>query len=103
MDKLPYRGVLNFIPALLYVALLTACSTSDVIPEGNDTYMVASHGFPGWSSGATQEAKALERANAYCKQLGKEVQTVTATESAGGVGQTASGEVHFRCVEPAAK
>ena len=88
---------------IIFVALLlAACAgVTDVVSTGPDTYMVASHGVMGWSSGAAQKAKAFQEADAFCKSLGKQLQTISTNETAGGgFGQIAAGEVHFRCLKP---
>ena len=84
---------------------LTACAgATNVVPEGRDAYMVASHGVMGWSSGSAQKAKALEEADAYCKQHGKQMEVVNESDSGpGGFGKISSGEVHFRCVATTGK
>jgi hypothetical protein len=85
--------MVKLIPALLFVVLLSACSvTSKVVPEGNDTYMVASHGTAGYSSGPAQRANALEKANDYCNQLGKQMEPLSEKDSGALVfGEVASG------------
>jgi hypothetical protein len=81
------------------LALVACAGATNVVPEGGDKFMVASHGTMGWSSGSAQKAKALEEADAYCKQLGKQMEVVSESDSgAGGFGKISSGEVHFRCV-----
>jgi hypothetical protein len=75
-----------------------------VVSTGSDTYMVAAHSVMGWSSGPAQKATAFEEAEAYCKQSGKQMETIEATDTgAGGFGKISSAEVHFRCVSPAAQ
>lgn len=82
------------------VATLTACAgVTDVVSTGPDTYMVASHGVMGWSSGPAQKAKAFQEADAYCKSLGKQPKSISANETPSGFGKIASGEVEFRCVK----
>jgi hypothetical protein len=92
-------------PILVICFALTACAgATNVVPEGHDTYMIASHGTMGWSSGSAQKAKALEEADAYCKQLGKQMDVTNESDTGpGGFGKISSGEVHFRCVAPPAK
>ena len=71
---------------------------------GPDTYMVASHGTMGWSSGPAQKAKAFEEADTFCKNQGKAIETISATDSGPGIyGKISSGEVQFRCTNPTAK
>jgi hypothetical protein len=62
--------------------------------------MVASHGTMGWSSGPAQQAKAFEEADDCCKGMGKQMQPIDSSETEGGFGKIASGEVYFRCVAP---
>lgn len=79
---------------------LGACGgVTDVVKTGPDTYMVASHGTMGWSSGAAQKAKAFQDAENYCKRMGKQVQPTGTNETPGGFGRIASGEVEFRCID----
>ena len=87
--------------ALSIAALLAGCAgATHVVSTGPGTYMIASHGVMGWSSGPAQKAKAFEEAGDYCKQLGKEMQPINSSETEGGFGKIASGEVDFRCVAP---
>ena len=88
--------------------LVGACAgATDVVSTGPDTYMVASHSTMGWSSGPAQKAAAFEKANDYCKGLGKVMQVINARDSGNGAfGKISSGEVDFRCVnadDPALK
>jgi hypothetical protein len=55
---------------VLLASAMTGCAgtSGEVVPTGKDTYMVASHGTMGWSSGPAQKAKAFEIANAYCNR-----------------------------------
>jgi hypothetical protein len=84
--------------AALFVA--SCAGATHVVPTGPNTYMVASRGTMGWSSGGAQKAKAFEEADAYCKASGKVFQVIRTNETAGGFGQIASGEVEFRCLNP---
>lgn len=88
---------------LIVLALAGCAGTTDVVSTGGDTFMVASHGTMGWSSGPAQKAHAIERANAYCSVSGKTMEILNASEQPGGFGRIAAGEVQFRCVSPASK
>ena len=91
-------------PAVAILALSGCAGVTNVVPEGPDRFMVASHGTMGWSSGSAQKAKALEEADAYCKKLGKQMDVVSESDSGpGAFGKISSGEVHFRCVAPNGK
>jgi len=79
--------------------VLGGCAgVTDVVPTGPDTYMVASHGTMGWSSGGAQKAKAYQQAAGFCKAKSLQMQTIGAKESPSGFGQIASGEVEFKCI-----
>lgn len=91
---------LRRVAVAVSMALAGCAGVTDVVPTGTDTYMIASHGVMGWSSGAAQKAKAFQEADAYCRGRGLQVQSVNASETAGGFGKIASGEVEFRCVKP---
>lgn len=87
------------IPAIITPLLLAGCAgATHVVPAGPDTYLIASHGVMGWSSGAAQKAAAMEQADAHCKRLGRIFEPVRTNETPGGFGQIASGEVEFRCI-----
>jgi hypothetical protein len=81
------------------IAVSSCAGSNHVVPTGQGTYMIAEHGTMGWSSGPAQKAKAFEEAQAYCQQTGKQLETISATDSgAGGFGKISSAEVQFRCV-----
>lgn len=82
-----------------YLALVACGGVTDVVKTGPDTYLVASHGTMGWSSGAAQKAKAFQDAEDYCKRMNKQVQPIGTNETPGGFGRIASGEVEFRCID----
>jgi len=84
---------------LVPAVLLAACAgVTDVVKTGPETYMVASHGTMGWSSGPAQKAKAFQSAEAYCNALGKQSEPMSSSETPSGFGRIAAGEVHFKCV-----
>jgi hypothetical protein len=87
--------------ALCALCIAGCAGVTDVVSTGPDTYMVASHGTMGWSSGGAQKAKAIQQAGDYCRERNKRLELVQAREtSQGGFGQIAAGEVEFRCVGP---
>jgi hypothetical protein len=102
----PRTGHLAATPICTGLGLLAACllagcgGVTHVVATGPDTFMVASHGTMGWSSGPAQKAKAFEEATNYCKGLGKEMRPISSNETPSGFGKIASGEVEFRCVQP---
>ncbi len=93
---------IRIVIGLGILAFTASCAgtTNQVVPTGHDTYMIASHGTMGWSSGGAQKAKAFQEANAFCQSKGKEVETVNQNQSEGGFGKIASADIEFRCVAP---
>ena len=84
--------------ALSSSLILCACAgVTDVVKTGPETFMVASHGTMGWSSGSAQKAKALQQAEAFCASVGKQMEVTSTAETPSGFGKIASGEVHFKC------
>ena len=84
--------------AALVVTLAGCAGVTDVVSTGPDTFLVASHGTMGWSSGGAQKAAAIQKATEYCRGVGKQLQLVSARETnGGGFGQIAAGEAEFRC------
>lgn len=95
------KKISPLIASSLCLLLVSGCAgVTDVVPTGKDTFMVASHSTMGWSSGPAQKAKAMQDAGQYCAKQGKQLQVISTNEQPGGFGQIASGEVHFRCVQP---
>ena len=86
------------LPMAAGIALAACAGVKQVVSTGPDTYMVASHGTMGWSSGPAQKAKAFEEAGDFCKSMGKQMQPIDSSETEGGFGKIAAGEVNFRCV-----
>lgn len=93
-------AVSKFTTAISLGLALSACAgVTGVVPTGPDTYMVASRGTMGWSSGPVQEAHAFQQAADYCKSQGKIIQTISADNSGNGAEfKISTGEVNFRCV-----
>lgn len=86
--------------AFLGMALvLTGCgSMSDVVRTGENTYMVSSGGgiYTQNPSGMRQEV--YESANEYCKNLGKEMESVSTNEQPYALGRhTGSISLTFKC------
>lgn len=86
--------------SLIVAALMSAgCTTTQqAVPTGHGTYLVASHGVMGHSSGPEQKVRAFERANAFCKKSGQEVQALNQAETQSSWGVVPSAEIEFRCV-----
>ena len=89
---------LGFFFSLL--VLVGCAGVTDVVETGPDSYMIASHGTMGWSSGPAQKAQAFTQANDFCQKTGKVVEVITSNDSGnGGFGKISSAEVSFKCVD----
>jgi len=84
---------------MIAVSVSGCAGLTDVVKTGPETYMIASHGTMGWSSGPAQKAKAFEGAAKYCRQQGEQMRAISAVDTgAGAYGKISSAEVDFRCV-----
>ena len=72
------------------VLLLAACSITEIVPAGKDTYLVA--GTDEFTSGRNVKTKLYIKANAYCETIGKKL--LPLNESVTGI----SAELRFRCL-----
>ena len=91
---------MKIIIALTVAVALTGCAgTTNIVSTGPGTYMAASHGVMGWSSGPAQKAKAFQDAGAYCGNIGRQLEPIRSSEVPSGFGKIASGEVEFRCIK----
>lgn len=92
---------MNKLISIVVVSFLVGCAgVTDVVPTGKDTYMVASHGTMGWSSGGAQKAYAFTQANEFCQKMGKVVEVISTSDSGnGGFGKISSGQIDFKCVK----
>jgi hypothetical protein len=82
------------VVAMPVAALLAArAGVTHVVSTGPDTYMVASHGTMGCSSGPAQKATAFEEATDYRQKLGKQMQPIDSRETQSGSGRIAAGRL----------
>lgn len=77
--------------------LLTGCSSSGVMPLGQDTYAISNRGRFMSSDPATIKAEALQEAKDYCGQQNKGVQVIEADQEGGGYGKLPETDMQFRC------
>jgi hypothetical protein len=90
------------LKSLLYAAtalFLTACqSMSDVIPTGQDTYIVGVADYSGLKSDAEISGVSIKRGTEFCSKQNKRFELVKASSS-GTQGWTAQqSQIIFRCV-----
>jgi hypothetical protein len=81
------------------IFLLSACSSTGIIPMDKDTYMVSKRsaqvGF-GPANGA--KADLYEEANVFCAKQNKAIETVNLEMTDSGFARPASASLQFRCV-----
>jgi hypothetical protein len=87
----------KLLTAAASVQLLACASVTDPVATGPDTFMVSARGVMGNSSAGQEKVKAYQQANAFCESRGHQMTPVNVTETAGGFGRIASGDVEFRC------
>ena len=85
---------------IIFIALLVAgcAGVTGVVPMGENSYLLASHGTMGWSSSGAQKAKVFQDATEFCRSKGKQFEMINTRQVDGGFGKIASAEVEFRCV-----
>lgn len=85
------------------VLALTACSsTTGVVPIGSGMYMLGAQ--DGWAyTGSSVKADLYRQATDFCGRQSKDVEPVNSHGQDYGLGQYASAEIQFRCVERTAR
>ena len=82
--------------------LLCSCAsvggTADIVPIGQDTYMVASAGSFFTVSGGEVKAQLFQEANRFCRSKGKNLMPVTSSSRDAAPYTYASAELQFRCL-----
>lgn len=83
------------------LALLPACASStEIVPEGPDTYVAYKQAATGFSGTAPLKMEAMRDAAKYCEGEGKKYVVVSTSENPGGaLGRYPGAEVRFRCLE----
>lgn len=90
---------LTSLAALMMAALIAGCATSDVVPMGQNTYMVTRHVY-GFTGPSHIKAELLEKADEYCKDHGKVLLVTKTVEIGLKFGQEAAAEVYFKALDP---
>lgn len=82
--------------------LLTACSSTGVIPTGDGVYMISKQSAAGiFGTPAGVEADIYREADAYCAKQHLVIETVNVqTVNAVPFSHEGAATLHFRCVEP---
>lgn len=96
-----WNFILTMIRKLVPLAALVlgACSsTTGIVPIGSGMYMLGAQ--DGWAyTGSSVKADLYHQANDFCARDGKQVEPVNSRGQDYGLGQYASAEIQFRCVE----
>lgn len=80
---------------------LIGCSSTGVIPIGNDSYMIGKKdGAPGLGVSFSVRADVYNEATDFCKQKKLEVKTLNSITTPAMLGQLGSTELQFKCVPP---
>jgi putative hemolysin len=90
---------------LLGMAVLAGCvSNPGVVKTGPNSYMVSRQGKTGLAGVAGLRAKAMNDANAYCSQQGRQAQMTSTDQSSGPyiLGNFPRADIQFTCVSGAA-
>ena len=85
------------VPLLLLALLVAGCSSTGVVPIGQDTFMI-SKGGSGSGSGGALKAECYQEGNSYCKSLGKEFQPLCDNNFDAVSFRLAAAEIQFRCL-----
>ena len=84
--------------AFLLAFALTACSSSGVIPTGEDTYMIAKRSAQfGTGPPVKTQAAVYAEANEFCAQQQKTIETVNLDVRNSVFGRQGSVTLQFRC------
>lgn len=82
-------------------ALVTACTSTGVVPADGDTFMIGKKSAQiGFGPPVKTEAAVFAEASDYCTGQGKEVETADLIVRNSVPGRPASVNLKFRCVEP---
>lgn len=90
---------LQLILCVAAVFLLAGCSSTGVIPMDQDSYMIGKKdGSLGVGVSLSNKAEVYREANAFCREKGLEVKTLSVTTTPSMPGQLGYTELQFRCV-----
>jgi hypothetical protein len=88
------------LAAFIVVTSISGCtSSSDVVPMGQNTYMIARTQW-GFTGPAPIKAAALKEADDYCRKRGKVMKVIKTVEIGLKFGSEPAAEVYFKCLDP---
>ena len=80
------------------VLTLTACTSTGVVPTGNDTYMIAKRSAQvGMGPPVKTQAAVYAEANEHCAKEQKSVETIKLDVTNSGFGRPGSVTLEYRC------
>lgn len=91
---------MRMISVLAIAGLLAACqSVSDVVPTGQDTYLVGATVRGGMTSDVEVTAISIRRGNEFCAARGRRFELMNAANSGTQGWTPQQSQVMFRCVD----
>lgn len=87
------------LAALIVAALISGCTSSGIVPMGQNTYMISRTHW-GFTGPAPIKAAALKEADDYCKKQGKVLRVTKTVEIGIEFGSTPAAEVYFKALDP---
>jgi hypothetical protein len=82
----------------LFVLLASCQSISDVVPAGQDTYLVGAKVRGGMSSDVEVTAMSIRRGTEFCSAMGKRFEIMNASNSGTQGWTPQQSQVMFRCL-----
>lgn len=85
---------------ILLTLFLSACaSTSGIIPDGKNSFIVIISGGHRFTSASDLKIDAYKEANAYCKKFDMQIETISERSIQSGVLTNSSeAELKFKCI-----
>lgn len=85
---------------LLLALLLAGCaSSSGVIPDGKDSFIIIASGGHRFTSASDLKIDAYKEANAHCKKQDKQIETIAERSiQAGVLTNSSEAELKFKCI-----
>lgn len=92
------KTIIFLTTAMLISACATTAATSDIVPIGKDTYMLARPGGFLTISGGEVKAQLYRDANEFCQSRGKSLMPVSSSSRDSAPYKYANAELQFRCL-----
>jgi hypothetical protein len=84
--------------SIFVLLLITACSSTGVVPINGDTYMIAKRSAQvGFGPPDGVKAEVYKEANSYCSNMQKSVETVDLVVTNSGFAKPGNVSLEFRC------